>query len=85
LGRHSGRPSTALKRFRLLPEAPAPMRDTQFRYVPSVEGNVGMAAHRRYQWAMGDRDVFEDATIFQDHRDDVQVVRSLGLIEKILS
>jgi len=35
--------------FRLLPETPAPMRDTQFRYVPSVEGNVGMAPHRRYQ------------------------------------
>ena len=34
---------------------------------------------------MRDCDIFKDATILQDHQDDVQVVRGLGLIEKILS
>ena len=61
------------------------MRDTQFRYVLRVERDVGMAAHRRHQRAMRDRDILKDATVLQDHRNDVQVVRGLGLIEKILS
>jgi len=34
---------------------------------------------------MRDGDIFKDATVLQDHRDDVKVVRGLGLIEKILS
>ncbi len=61
------------------------MRDTQFCYVLGIEWHVGMTAHRRYHRAMRDRDIFKDTTILQDHRDDMQVVRGLGLIEKILS
>ena len=61
------------------------MRDMQFCYVLGVEWNVRMAAYCRYQRAMRDRDIFKDATVLQDHRDDVQIVRGLGLIEKKLS
>jgi hypothetical protein len=74
-----------LRRLRLLPETPAPMRNAQFGYVLGVEWDVGMTAHRCDHRAMRDRDIFKDATILQDHRDDVQVVRGLGLIEKKLS
>jgi len=38
-----------LRGFRLLPETPAPMRDTQFCYVLGVEWDMGMATHCRYQ------------------------------------
>ena len=34
---------------------------------------------------MRDGDIFKNASVLQDHRDNVQVVRGLGLIEKILS
>jgi hypothetical protein len=61
------------------------MGNVQFRYILRVERDMGVAAHCRYERAMRDCDIFNDATILQDHRDDVQVVRSLGLIEKILS
>ena len=61
------------------------MSDMQFCYVLGVEWDVGVTTHRRDQRAMRDRDIFKDATVLQDHRDDVQIVRSLGLIEKILS
>ena len=61
------------------------MGDAQFRYILRVEWDMGMAPHRRHQGTMRDRDIFKDATILQDHRDDMQVVRGLGLIEKILS
>ena len=74
-----------LRGLDLLSKTPAPMGDAQFRYILRVERDVGMAAHRRYQGAMRDCDIFKDATILQDHRDDMQVVRGLGLIEKILS
>jgi hypothetical protein len=74
-----------LRRFHLLPETPASMRDMQFCYVLGVEWDVGVTTHRRDQRAMRDRDIFKDATVLQDHRDHVQVVRGLGLIEKILS
>ena len=74
-----------LRGLDLLSKTPAPMGDAQFRNILGVERDVGMAAHRRNQGAMRDRDIFKDATILQDHRDDMQVVRGLGLIEKILS
>jgi hypothetical protein len=61
------------------------MRDTQFCYVFGVEWDVGMTTHRCDQGAMRDGDIFKDATILQDHRNDVQIIRGLGLIEKILS
>ena len=35
-----------LRRFRLLPETPAPMRDTQFCDVLGIEWDVRMTAHR---------------------------------------
>jgi len=38
-----------LRGFRLLPETPAPMRDTQFCYVLGIEWDVSMTAHRCYQ------------------------------------
>ena len=74
-----------LRGFDLLSKTPAPMGDAQFRNILGVKRDVGMAAHGRYQRAMRDCDIIKDATILQDHRDDMQVVRGLGLIEKILS
>ena len=61
------------------------MRDAQFRYVLRVERDVGMAAHCRHQGAMRDRNIFKDTTVLQDHRDNVQIICSLRLIEKKLS
>ena len=61
------------------------MCHAQFRYIFRVERDVGVAAHCRYQRAMRDGDIFKNASVLQDHRDNVQVVRGLGLIEKILS
>ena len=34
---------------------------------------------------MRDGDIFKDATVLQDHRDDMKVFGRLGLIEKKLS
>ena len=74
-----------LRRLDLLSKTPAPMGNAQFRNILRVERDVGMAAHRRHQGAMRDCDIFKGATVLQDHRDDVQVIRGLGLIEKKLS
>jgi hypothetical protein len=74
-----------LGRFRLLPETPAAVCDTQFFYVLGVEWDVGMAAHRCHQRAMRDGDIFKNASVLQDHRDNMQIICSLGLIEKKLS
>ena len=60
------------------------MSDAQFCYILGVEWDMGMAAHRCDQRAMRDSDIFKDATVPQDHRDDVKIVSGLGLIEKIL-
>ena len=61
------------------------MSDSQFRHILRIEWNMRMTTHRRYQRAMRDCDVVEDAAIIQNYRDHMQVIRGLGLIEKKLS
>jgi hypothetical protein len=47
----------------LLPETPAPMCYVQFGDILGIERNVRVAAHRRYQRTVRNRNVFKDATV----------------------
>jgi hypothetical protein len=65
-------------------ESPALMSHLQLHHVSGIERHMRMSADRSHNRALRDRNVFKDAAILQRHRDHMQILTGLGLIEQNL-